>query len=182
MIFRAAITGAVFAAALMTAAWADIVHLRGGGRLEGEVEVQGDTVTVTSRYGSTSVPLSAVDFVEKTATVLEEYKSLTSKAAQHDLQAQRNLANFCRKNSLAAKERYHLLLILRLRPGDIEARSRLGYVRHRGRWVTRADEMYDRGLTRFRGEWVTPVAKEAVLKPRRAGRAKKNAERRVSSA
>ena len=178
MLLRTVLTGAVLSAALMTAAWADIVHLRGGGRLEGVVEAQGDALVVTNRYGSTSVALSAVRFVEKTASVLDEYRKLASKAAPENLQAQRRMAKFCRDNHLTARERRHLLLVLRLRPDDIQARSRLGFVMHRGQWLTKSEEMYDRGLTRFRGEWMTHGAKEAALDNERERRRELAAKRR----
>jgi hypothetical protein len=178
MLFRVFVTGAILTAVLAAAAWADIVHLRSGGRLEGVVSVEGDAITVTNKYGSTSVPLSAVDFVEKTPNLLEKYVALAALAPAGDLESQRKLTEFCRKNHLASAERYHLLLILRLRPGDIKARSRLGYVKHRGRWVTKSDEMYDRGLTRFRGGWVTPDAKQAVLAEERERRRELAAKRR----
>lgn len=162
--FRVVLAGMIIAALLGTAAWADIVHLKGGGRLEGLAEVQGDVVKITGSYGTTSVPLSSIDFIEKNGTALEEYNSLASAAGPRDLQKHRKLAEFCRRNRLSAQERYHLLLVLRFRPDDLDARSRLGFVRHRGQWLAKSEEMYDRGMTRFRGEWTTPADKEATLK------------------
>jgi len=163
MVVRDFFISAVILAVAATFAWADIVHLNNGGRLEGVVDTSGDNVTVTNKYGSTTVHVSAVKSVEKTATVLDEYDKKAAIAASTDLRAQRIIADFCRENGLTSKERYHLLLILRLRPDDIEARSRLGYVKKRREWITKAEEMYDRGLTRFRGKWVSPAAKKAIM-------------------
>lgn len=178
MTVRVMLIIAVFAAVVATAAWADVVHLKSGGRLEGVVKVEGDTLTITNRFGSTSVPVSAVELVEKAPTILEKYEKLASKADANNVAAQRRLAEFCRENHLRARERYHLLLILRLRPDNIEARSRLGFVMHKGKWHTKADEMFDRGLTRFRGQWVTPEAKQATLAAERERRRELAAKRR----
>lgn len=178
MFVRVMLILGVFAVVVATAAWADVVHLKSGGRLEGVVKVEGDTLTVTNRFGSTSVPVSAVELVEKAPTVLDKYAKLAAKAGANDLASQRLLAKFCGENHLRKKERYHLLLVLRLRPDDIEARSRLGFVMHKGKWQTKADEMFDRGMTRFRGEWVTPEARQATLAAERERRRELTAKRR----
>jgi hypothetical protein len=178
MKFRVVLCSVILAGLLAGGARADIVHLRSGGRIEGVVEVRGDSVTVTNRFGSTTVPLSSVDFVEKTETALDKYEALNQRAATDDLNAQRELARFCRENFLTSRERYHLLLILRLRPDDTEARSRLGFVQYRGEWVTKSEEMYDRGLIRFRGDWVTHEAKQDVLAQEREHRRELAAKRR----
>lgn len=162
----------------VTAAWADIVHLRGGGRIEGVVRVEGDIVTVANRYGSTSVPVASVERVEKSETALSRYNRLASGAAAGDLKAQRELVKFCREHGLTSRERYHLLLVLRLRPGDIEARSALGYVQRGGAWLTKSEEMHGRGLIQFRGKWMSPGAKEAVRSRERERKRELAAKRR----
>ncbi len=162
MRFRAVLVCLAAALSLTGVAWGDIVHLRDGGRLVGEVEAKGNTLTVTNKYGSSSVPLSAVRLIEKAPTVLGEYQKLASGAGPQDVGAQKKVADFCRKHQLASRERYHLLRVLRLRPDDLQARSRLGYIMSSGVWLTKSEEMKNRGLTRFRGKWVTPDEKQAV--------------------
>lgn len=173
-----AVAVGAIAVVAVSAAWADIVHLRGGGRIEGAVKVEGDKIIVASRYGHTTLASSDVEHIEKSDTALDKYNKLAANAAAGDLKAQRELANFCREHKLASRQRYHLLLILRLRPDDIEARSALGYVRRGKGWLTRSREMYERGLVRFRGKWVTPGAKEAVRSREREKKLELAAKRR----
>jgi hypothetical protein len=184
---RAVLAGVIAAAVLAGAAQADVVHLKSGERLHGTVETKGDVLVVTNRYGSTAVPVSSVKLIEETPSILAEYGQAARGASPADIGAQRRLADFCREKGMTSEERYHLLLVLRLRPGDMEARSRLGYVRHRGEWVTKSEEMYDRGLVKFRGEWVTPAAKEAILleeeksKEEQLARKRKEREERLAA-
>lgn len=159
-------------------AQADVVHLRSGERLHGTVEAKGNVLVVTNRYGSTTVSVSNVKLIEKTPSTLDDYEKAASGASASDIDAQRKMADFCREKGLTAQERYHLLLVLRLRPGDMDARSRLGYVRHRSQWVTKSEEMYDRGLVKFRGDWVTPADREAVLQEEQKRKEEQLAQKR----
>jgi len=172
------LVGAIAMVLLVAVARGDIVHLKNGDRLEGDVEIKGETAVVTNKYGSTSVSLDAIKMIEDSTTVVEKYNKLNSKAQPDSLDEQRALANYCRENYLPIKEKFHLLLILRLRPGDIQARSRLGYVMLNGRWFTKQDEMYSRGLTHFRGGWVTPEDKQKMLSEERELRLQLAAKRK----
>jgi hypothetical protein len=154
------------------------VHLHSGERLHGTVETKGDVLVVTNKYGSTTVPVSNVKLIEETPSVMAGYEKAASEASTSDIETQRRLAGFCRDKGMISEERYHLLLVLRLRPGDLEARSRLGYVQHRGEWVTKSEEMYDRGLVRFRGDWVRPAEKETILQEEEKRRQEELAEKR----
>jgi hypothetical protein len=168
-----------FVFSLITVARGDIVHLKSGGRLEGEVEIRGDTLIVRNKYGSTEVPVNTVRMVEESTTVLEKYRELSAEVGDENIDGQRRLADFCRENSMPEKEKYHLLQVLRLRPDDVPARSRLGQVQIGGRWMTKSDEMYARGLTRFRGEWVSPQDKQEMLSEERKRRRELAAARKA---
>ncbi len=173
-----AVLVSIIAALLAGSALADVVHLKTGERLHGMVERKGNALVVTNRYGSTTVSASNVKLIEETPGILAGYEKAASEASAFDIESQRRLANLCREKGLTSRERYHLLLVLRLRPDDVEARSRLGYVRHGEQWVTKSEEMYDRGLVKFRGDWVKPAEKEAILQEEEKRKQEELAEKR----
>jgi hypothetical protein len=59
--------------ALAGALWADKVHLKSGGILEGEVTRSGDKVVVTTKFGSMTFRADEVLSVERVASAEEEY-------------------------------------------------------------------------------------------------------------
>jgi hypothetical protein len=148
---------------LSVSALADIVILHSGAKIEGVVRVAGDKVIVEGVHGSTAVPAGSVKQIVRTRTPLEQYREIAAQADAATMRDQMRLADWCRDNNLTDYEKYHLARALALEPENLHIRARLGYVEHRGRWLTKSEEMFERGFVKFKGKWLTPQEYEQTL-------------------
>ena len=154
----------LLAAALASAAGAaraDVVTLRDGRTLEGSVTHEGEVVVVRHRFGEVRVPAAEVAQVEDTPDAWDELLRLRAELAGGTADQRYRLAVFCREHGFEDDARRAFLSVLRLDIDHPGARAALGYVRHEGRWVTRADRARALGLVEHRGAWVTPEEKAA---------------------
>lgn len=71
------------------------------------------------------------------------------------VEAQWELAEWCRERTLTAQRERHLKRILQLDPDHEQARRGLGYVTRDGAWTTRDDELRNQGYVYFEGQWRT---------------------------
>jgi len=147
----AAVLTALAAAAPLAA---DEIHLKNGRVLQGDVlEEDGDELVIRTGSGITvRLPRADVVRVEEAATPQEEF---AARFAALELEARdvdaflawRSLARWAEaQEGLSREARDVREGILERWPDDPETRRVLGYVRHEGRWVTRADYMADLGL------------------------------------
>lgn len=124
-------------AVLMLAASArgDIFHLTSGGTIDGQrLETEGDQYKIRTVVGVVSVPVSAVERVEKAATPFEEYDRRVAQAGETAAD-QTELAAWCDEQGLRVERRKHLLRAIELNPDYAPARRALGYVRVGEMWV-----------------------------------------------
>jgi len=139
-------------------AQADVVRLRTGGELRGQIvgENRSDlTTTIVTLSGSRiSVEQDEIDEVERRSPLQEEYVTRFRQTPQ-TVEGKWELAEWCRQQGLKAEREEQLEEILDLDPDHPDARRILGYVNHLGRWLTREDEMAERGYFRYNGKWVT---------------------------
>jgi len=174
---------------LSAVALADIVVLHSGAKIEGVARQEGNKVIVESVYGSTTISADLVKEIIRSSTPLAEYRQMAAQASPTSLRDQVALADWCKKNYLADYEKYHLALALALEPENLSIRSRLGYVKHRERYITKSEEMSERGFVKFRSRWVTPqeynqtlleekAQAEQIARERAAQEEKRREERR----
>lgn len=145
---------------------ADVVMLRNGGRVRGELRTAEDApvlVVTTLLGGTVAIEQSAVDNVERRTPLVEEYETRARDAA-HDVESHWALADWCKANSLMEQRAEQLLLLLDIEPDHAEARKILGHVRHNGRWMTRDEWMTARGYVRHHGKYVTRQERDLLLK------------------
>jgi hypothetical protein len=159
---------------------ADEVHLKGGGRLTGEiVEQTADSITVDIGAGRMTVRMSTVVQVEKSASPLQEYRTRAAALSDQDLQGWRGLAQWSANQGLGTQSREAYTHVTELVPDDAEANRGLGLVQHDGRWMTEEESFLARGFVRFEGDWMTSAEKQAILAEREASEA---AERQALAA
>lgn len=148
-------------------AWADVVELEGGGRLEGEVTDRGDRIEVETAVGRVVVSKDEVARIEASATPLDTYLERAEALAFDDLAGHRALAKWAEQEGLPTRARAHWRRILTSRPDDAEAHRALGHVKHEGRWMSPEERQRALGKVRYGGEWVdAEVAKENHAKLR----------------
>lgn len=159
---------AVLAIVLATAPLlADVVHLRGGGRLTGEiVEQTADSVTVDIGAGKMTVQMSTVVSIDKSTSPLQEYRARAATTADSDVEGWRELGRWAMKEGLGAQAREAFSRVHTALPNDPEANRALGLVLYEGRWVSEEESYRARGFVNFEGEWMTPAESQAILAER----------------
>lgn len=132
-------TAMVLLLAAAPAARGDVFHLRGGGRIEGEIaRHKGDEIVIEVGGGTVTVPADMVERIEKTAPLDEQYaRKAADLAATAD--AHVDLARWCEDKGLWAEAHDHYMKAIELDPDQVTARARLGFVKVGQRWVTRSE-------------------------------------------
>lgn len=139
--------------------WADVVHLKNGGQVEGRVldddrSPPGPYVVETASGGRITLERSQVDRIDRQSELDEQYQQ-RARAAPDTVEAHWRLAQWCRKNILRDAYERHLERIVELNPQHAEARRLLGYRQVQGRWLTRDELMAARGMVLHRGRYRT---------------------------
>jgi hypothetical protein len=167
---EATVKRAIFVLALVaTPLLADEVHLRGGGRLTGEiVEETADNITVDIGAGKMTVRKSTVVRIERSASPLQEYRAHAANLAADDIEGWRKLARWASGEGLSTQAREAWTHVTALYPDDAEANRGLGLVQHNGQWMTEEESYRSQGFIDFEGEWMMPAEKQAILEERRA--------------
>ena len=150
--------------------FADEVHLRGGGRITGEIIEQTDEfVTVDVGGGGTlTARMSSVVGIEKGTSPLQEYRARAAEVDGGDAEAWRELARWATGNALASQAADAYSRVVAILPDDEEANRALGRVRLDGRWVSEEESYRARGYVEFEGEWLTPAEQQRIVADRRA--------------
>ncbi len=162
---------ASFILLLAPAAFADIVFLEGGGRVEGVVTDLGNKIKVQGLNGSVIVSKSKIADHMKTPFVTEIYADKFGRIDSHSANDHYRLAMWCRRNKLKKRADAHLSRALELDPDHEDARATLGHVNFKGVWLSSGDaleaSMAERGFLRFQGRWYTEAGLLAYLDARR---------------
>jgi hypothetical protein len=137
----------------------DIFILESGGQIEGQwlnreeqpltkYELKRGTTTIT-------LPLNQVREARRESPAELEYARRAPLAAD-TIDAQWELAEWCKRSALARQREVHLRRIVELDPNHQQARFALGYQFQKGEWITRADSQRQQGYELYRGKWRTP--------------------------
>lgn len=138
---------------------ADVLELKNGGRIHGELKSGDDEVSdyviATAGGGRITVERSEVLRVVRQTDEEEKYHRLATKAP-NTVDAHWKLAQWCRERKLIDEYRDQLEQILELDPNHEEARRGLGYQHKNGEWMLREEIMAARGLVLYKGKYYTP--------------------------
>jgi hypothetical protein len=160
--------------ALTGAAAADIVHLKDGRKIEGEVvEKSATKVVVKTKYGLSEFAAADVERVEAKNTPEQELTARLAKADANDASALFDVYLYAKEQKLSAKGKEILKQIVKLDPDHEAARKEMGHVKYNDKWMPEAEAkklaksdeeraMKDKGLVRYKDKWVTPEEKEAA--------------------
>lgn len=157
--FRLSVLIVFAVAAGATLALADVVHMKDGGKIEGQVISDTETeVKIATKYGIQTIAKAQVKEVEKTPTIEEIYGEKLAGIDAADAQANYELGLWCKEQGLAAESKVRFRETLKLNPGHHGARVELGYVYYGGRWV-HTDEIKDliekKGYVPYDGKLLT---------------------------
>jgi len=122
-----------------TAAQADVFHLSGGGKIEGELAEQRDgKIVIKVGTGTVTVPGAMVVRTEKAAPPLEQYQEKIAGVAP-TAEAHVELARWCEDKLLTEQAREHYWKAIELDADNVSARAHLGYVKVDGQWLSRRE-------------------------------------------
>jgi hypothetical protein len=150
---------------------ADIFILESGGQVQGELlnrDEQPRTRYVI-RCGATTINLLSEqvrEAIRQSPAELEYARRAPSTADTVD--AQWELAEWCKKNALQRQREIHLRRIVELSPNHQQARFALGYQFLKGQWISRSDARRNEGYEFYHGKWRTPQEIE-ILEGRSRG-------------
>ncbi len=150
----------IFVAALAAAslASADVVHLKNGGSLEGQIVEEGDAVIIKLPVGEVRVSREAVERIEKKPGALEEYHKRAAAIKDDDPEAHYRLGVWALSVGLKRQAEEEFKKTIALEPDHAAAHKALGHRLVNGVWMSEDDQMRARGLVKYKGEWMTPEA------------------------
>ena len=164
---RGPAAGLLLALALLApTAHADIVHLKDGRTIEGQIVDRGDRqLTVKTDFGNIKVDLSKVDRIEEKLTPEQELAGKRASVADDDAAGLFDLAIWARDQELKRPMRELLLEVVAADGQHALANEMLGNVKVDGRWLPPdqvdaylaevAEEKQAQGLVLYEGKWIT---------------------------
>ena len=160
--------GAWLVLALLPAALAaDEIHLRGGGRVSGEIVAESETeVKVDIGAGRMTVKRSSIERIEKTRSPLTEYRERAAVLQPNQVEGWRELGRWATRQGLGVQAREAYGRVLAVLPDDGEANEAHGRVFHDGRWMREEDAYRAQGYVLFEDQWILPQERDAILAER----------------
>lgn len=165
MIFRL-ILPLVLVSLVVCQSRADVISLRSGGTVSGNVEevVRNDSKSYLVDVGNgvrVSIAASDVVRLERQDDKVKEYEQKVE-ATPDEAEAHWQLARWCKINGLTSQADRHVRRTINLDPDHGSARAKLGFVKKEGKWVNHARLMRSRGLVLHQGQWKTQADADAV--------------------
>lgn len=138
---------------------ADVLHLRSGGRVEGDVVSSGDGsetnyyLVKTDAGTKLKIAKSQVEHIERKSEAELNYERFLKKMPD-TVEGHWTMSEWCRKNGLSRQREIHLEEIIKRSPDHEEARHGLGYSRLEGDgWVKMDEWNMEHGYVRHEGRW-----------------------------
>ena len=142
---------------------ADLVRLKQGGELRGKIVTNANEVgyrvcvrTVTGAI--ITVHKKDVEFETRRPLYYETYE-LKSRLVPETVEAQWEMAEWCREQRLKRQQEIHLEKMLAIDPDHEVAHRLLGHVERDGKWASLEEHMLDQGYVKHRGRYITPEEK-----------------------
>jgi len=136
----------------------DVVHLKSGGSLEGQVVKTDDGVIVRLPVGEVRISNEAIARIEQKATALDEYQKRAAAVKEDDPEAHYQLGLWAQSVGLKPQARDEFEKSVALKPDHAKAHQALGHRLVGDRWLSHDEEMQARGLVKHDGQWMTPEA------------------------
>ncbi|VAX39834.1 hypothetical protein MNBD_PLANCTO02-25, partial [hydrothermal vent metagenome] len=160
-------------------AHADVVKLKNGGELRGEVNwkksgVKSATISILTVTGAhVVVARKEVQFVTRRSQIVEEYETRAKKTPDNVI-AQWKMVEWCRSNKLKKQSLAHLDKIVKLEPDHKKARTGLNQSLYDGKWMTRDTWMTSQGYVKYKKGYITSQELE-LINQKKAERKKERA-------
>lgn len=151
----------LFLAALALPAAADIITLKNGRVIEGDVvKDDGKIIKIQLKYGSLTVEKSEVASIEEKLTPEQEYAERRAKLDETSATEQLELAEWAASKKLDDEATGHFIQAATLDPEctrAVEALEKKDYHLVAGEWQDPDTYYPGRGYVRFEGRWIHPL-------------------------
>lgn len=149
-------------------AQADLVRLKSGGEVRGEIVSGGKlsdaSVTLATLHGArVTIARTEIEFISRRPLKLEQYESRARRVAD-TVEAHWQLAEWCREQNLDRQRDEQLERIIELEPDHELAHRGLGHTLEAGVWMSRDERMLAQGYVRHKGRYITPQELELIEK------------------
>jgi hypothetical protein len=137
-------------------AHADTLILEGGGEVSGHVTgPDGGKYRVETRVGTVWVDAGKVKERKEGESLVETYLEKRKAVSEDDAAGLWTLAEWCGDNDLERFVKEIAQAVVKLEPDHADARKSLGFVKHKGKWITQ--EMYygEIGYVLYKGKWMS---------------------------
>src|SRR5262245_40858149 len=150
-------------AGLCSAAVADEVVLKNGSKIEGAVSEEGNKIIIDVGSGTVTVDRADVKAINKSNGLVEEYERRQREIRPGDVGGHWQRYQWSRQQEgFKARADRQLRKILEMDPNHDGARRALGFVNHKGAWLTQDEYKATLGLVKYNGEWVTADTAERL--------------------
>lgn len=161
---RAAFVLAV-TALLLTAtalALADIIKLNTGGVVRGKIVEEDEwQVVIQTPHGRTAIDREDIASIERGGDLADLYRKRLRKIDHASARDHYELGLWCKENKMAAEYEKHMLRATELNPQFAPPHEELGYVQHRGKWMTYEEACEAKGWKKWEGRYYPPRDVEA---------------------
>lgn len=152
-------------------AFADVIALQSGGRIEGTVLNSAGSKPENYRIKTVQgivldLPSSEVEYISS-GPQSEEYEQ-KSKNMPDTVVNHLEMAQWCEDNNMKSLADRHYRRVVELDIDNTVARRKLGYIKRNGAWTTKQQAMEDQGRVEYKGEWITPQEKELKEKSKKS--------------
>lgn len=155
---------------LAACARADVIKLKNGGEIRGAIPrtaeaIQEDAVTIKTLSGAVvTVERKDIQFITWRSPLVEEFETKLREVPADDIEALRELVQWCREKGLTEQRIAVLERIIEIDPDDADARAALGHSKYNGEWMSRDERMEAQGYVKYRGRYITPQELELIQK------------------
>jgi hypothetical protein len=155
----------VLLAGLVSAASADEVVLKNGSKIEGSVQEDGNKITIDVGSGTITIDRSEVKSINRNGGLVAEFDRRAKEARPDDAEAQWQVYTWSRQHEgLKSRGDRQVRKVLEIDPNHEGARRALGYVNHKGAWLTQDEYKATLGLVKYNGDWVSVETAERLKK------------------
>lgn len=149
-------------ALVSTTATADVVYLRSGKIIEGEIAIaDGGGLRVSGPHGTLILDEALIERFELGKT-LDQLVTERLATAGQDIEALYELGRWFTRHGMGDQARRAWQAIVAIDPDHLAARRALGQVQHAGSWVDHSELMRQAGMVKRQGRWILPVKQQSV--------------------
>ena len=144
-------------------AWADIIQLKNGNKLEGViVKETEDEIKLKTTVGSITLKKDDIVKIERGLTALQQFENTVKTLKDDDTVAHYTLGVWCKEHSLTKQAREEFTKVVAADPENADAHRQLGHVLQGGTWMTEDDAMKAKGFVWHQGKWITKKEADSI--------------------